>query len=242
MSSGPSLCSCKWACKYDLGIPLQSDGKTFWRGENCGRSTETFLLAKTSTRRQQVYQNISLPMCHYEAIHQEVRLIHPSSYSLRSLRKSISMDYMIWPYIHQARKWLCICGSWSVFEDGHPHKLVRRASQRYRYCQALLRTWVWVHFGIPKTIIFNRDNQVPQHILVKYLVIVGHQDSLNPLAFHPQTDGQTKVVKSGDCAHPMHMYNSKHPREHGMRVFPMFNTITPMLFIAPSAIDHLRWD
>jgi hypothetical protein len=62
MPSGPSLCSYKRACKDDLGSPLQSDGRTFWRGENCGRSSETFLLAKTSTGRQQVYQILHLPV------------------------------------------------------------------------------------------------------------------------------------------------------------------------------------
>jgi hypothetical protein len=55
MPFGPSLCSCKRACKADLGGSLQSDGKTFWRGENCGHSTDTFLLAKTSIGCQQVY-------------------------------------------------------------------------------------------------------------------------------------------------------------------------------------------
>jgi hypothetical protein len=80
MPPGPSLCSYKRACKDDLGSPLQSDGRTFWRGENCGRSSETFLLAKTSTGRQQVYQILHC-LCHFQANHQEARLIHPSSYS-----------------------------------------------------------------------------------------------------------------------------------------------------------------
>jgi hypothetical protein len=49
MPSRPSLCSCKKVCKVDLGGSLQLDGMTFWHVENCGRSTKTFLLAKTST-------------------------------------------------------------------------------------------------------------------------------------------------------------------------------------------------
>jgi hypothetical protein len=56
MPSGPSLCSFKRACKDDLGIPLQLDGRTFWRRENYGRSPEIFLLAKTLIGCQQVYQ------------------------------------------------------------------------------------------------------------------------------------------------------------------------------------------
>jgi hypothetical protein len=66
MPPGPSLCSYKRACKDDLGSPLQSGGRTFWRRENCGRSSETFLLAKTSTGRQQVYQILHC-LCHFQA-------------------------------------------------------------------------------------------------------------------------------------------------------------------------------
>jgi hypothetical protein len=49
MSSGPPLCSHKRACKDDLGGSLESYGRTFWHGENCGRSTEKKLLSKNST-------------------------------------------------------------------------------------------------------------------------------------------------------------------------------------------------
>jgi hypothetical protein len=52
MSSGPYLCSYKRACKADLVSPLQLDGITFWRGENFGFSSETFILAKNSIGRQ----------------------------------------------------------------------------------------------------------------------------------------------------------------------------------------------
>jgi hypothetical protein len=76
------------------------------------------LLAKTSIGRQQVY-HIFHCMCHFQDNHQEARLIHPSSYSRESL--GIHLDGLhVYPFVHQARKWLCICGSWSDFEDGHP--------------------------------------------------------------------------------------------------------------------------
>jgi hypothetical protein len=55
MPPGPYFFSYKRACKVDLGIPLQSSGRTFWHRENCGCPSKTFLLAKTSTGRQQVY-------------------------------------------------------------------------------------------------------------------------------------------------------------------------------------------
>jgi hypothetical protein len=102
MPSRPSLCSYKRACKYDLGISLQSDGRTFWHGENRGHSSETFLLAKTSTGRQQVYQILHC-LCHFQTNHQEARLIHPSSYSREALGIHLN-GLHVWPSIHQARK------------------------------------------------------------------------------------------------------------------------------------------
>jgi hypothetical protein len=65
---------------------------TFWRGENCGCSQETFLLAKTSKGRWQVYQILHC-LCHCQTNHQKARLIHPSSYPEKPW-ESISMDYM----------------------------------------------------------------------------------------------------------------------------------------------------
>jgi hypothetical protein len=34
---------------------------------------------------------------------------------------------------------------------------------------------VWVHFGIPQTIISDREQSVPQHIMVEPLVTAGYQ-------------------------------------------------------------------
>jgi hypothetical protein len=52
----------------------------FCIGENYGRSTKTFLLAKTLTGRQQRVLDLSLPLP-FPNSHQEERLIHLSSYS-----------------------------------------------------------------------------------------------------------------------------------------------------------------
>jgi hypothetical protein len=74
----------------------------FGSGENCGHSSETFLLAKTSTGRQQVYQILHF-LCHFQAIHQEARLIHPSSYSREALGIHLN-GLHVWPSVHQARQ------------------------------------------------------------------------------------------------------------------------------------------
>jgi hypothetical protein len=121
MPSRPPLCSYKWVWKYDLGSSLQSNGRKFWHGKKCGCSTEKFLLFKTSIRREKVYEIFHFP-CHFQANHQEERIIHPSSYSREGV--GIHIDGLhVWPSVHQERKWLCIFGGWSVFKDGHSHKL-----------------------------------------------------------------------------------------------------------------------
>jgi hypothetical protein len=80
MPPGPSLCSYKKACKDDLGIPLQSSGRTFWLRENYGRPSEKNLFSLTSTGHQQIYQILHC-LCHFQFNHQEERIIHPSAYS-----------------------------------------------------------------------------------------------------------------------------------------------------------------
>jgi hypothetical protein len=102
MPPRPSLCFYKRVCKADLEIPLQLGGRTFWHRENCGRSSETFLLTKTSTGRQQVYLILHY-LFHFQASHQEARLIHPSSYSREAMKIHLN-GLHVWFFVHQARK------------------------------------------------------------------------------------------------------------------------------------------
>jgi hypothetical protein len=55
VSSRPYLCSIKKVSEANLGIPLQSGGRTLRHKKDSGDATETFLLAETSTGGQQVY-------------------------------------------------------------------------------------------------------------------------------------------------------------------------------------------
>jgi hypothetical protein len=93
MPSGPSLCSYKRVCKDDLGSPLQSDGRTFWHGENCGHSSETFLLAKTSTGRQQVYHILHC-LCAISKPTIKKQGLYTPLPTPEKPWESISMDYM----------------------------------------------------------------------------------------------------------------------------------------------------
>jgi hypothetical protein len=68
VSSGPYMCSIKRASEDDLGIPLQSGGRTLRHRKDSGDATETFLLAETSTGGQQVYKVLHC-LCYCQTDH-----------------------------------------------------------------------------------------------------------------------------------------------------------------------------
>jgi hypothetical protein len=69
---------------------------------------------------------------------------------------------------------------------------------------------VWVHFGIPQTIISDRDNRFLNTFWSSLWSLLDTKLTKST-AFHPQTDGQTEVVNQM-IVHILRMYNSKHPR------------------------------
>jgi hypothetical protein len=52
---------------------------------------------------------------------------------------------------------------------------------------------VWVHFGIPQTIVSDRDSQF-RNTFWSSLWSLLDTNFTKSMTFHPQTDGQTKVV------------------------------------------------
>ena len=68
---------------------------------------------------------------------------------------------------------------------------------------------VWVHFGIPESIISDRDRRFLSTFWSSLWSMLDTKLT-NSIAFHPQTDGQTKVVNRM-VVHILRMYNSKHP-------------------------------
>jgi len=69
---------------------------------------------------------------------------------------------------------------------------------------------VWVHFGLPLTIISDRDSRFLSTFLSSLWSLMDTKLTKST-AFHPQTNGQTKVVNRM-IVHILRMYNSKHPR------------------------------
>jgi hypothetical protein len=68
---------------------------------------------------------------------------------------------------------------------------------------------VWVHFGIPQTIISDRENKFLNTFWSSLLSLLDTKLTKST-AFHPQTDGQAEVVNQM-IVHILHMYNSKNP-------------------------------
>jgi hypothetical protein len=69
---------------------------------------------------------------------------------------------------------------------------------------------VWVHFGIPQTIISDQDNRFLNTFWSSLWSLLDTKLTKST-SFHPQTDGQTEVVNRM-IVHILCMYNSKHPR------------------------------
>jgi hypothetical protein len=67
--------------------------------------------------------------------------------------------------------------------------------------------WVWVHFGIPQKIIYDRERMF---LITFWSSLWSLLDTkiTKYIAFHPQTDDETKVVNMM-IVHILHMYNSK---------------------------------
>ena len=70
---------------------------------------------------------------------------------------------------------------------------------------------VWVHFGIPQSIISDHDSRFLNTFWSSLWSLLDTKltKSTN---FHPQTDGQTKVVNKM-IIHILRMYNSNNPRK-----------------------------
>jgi hypothetical protein len=68
---------------------------------------------------------------------------------------------------------------------------------------------VWVHFGIPQTIISDQDNRFLNTFWSSLWSLLDTKLTKS-IAFHPQTDSQIEVVNRMNV-HILRMYNSKNP-------------------------------
>ena len=98
---------------------------------------------------------------------------------------------------------------------------------------------VWVHFGIPHYIISDRDSRFLSTFWSSLWSMLDTKLTKST-AFHPQNDGQIKVVNRM-IVHILLMYNSKHPCTWDENL-PYIHTIIIRLSTAQSAIAPFRWD
>jgi hypothetical protein len=192
-------------CQDDLGSSLQPGSETFWCRKYSGSTAKTFLLAEASTRCSQVHQILHF-LCHFQALHQETWAIHPSSYSDRPW-ESISMDYMsgLPSTKHGNDCVFMVIDRFSKMEILAPCKksITTEATAKIFF------THVWVHFGLPQTIISDQDSRFLSTFW-SILWLMMDTKLTKSTTFHPQTDGQTEVVNMM-IVHILRMYNSKHP-------------------------------
>jgi hypothetical protein len=163
-------------------------------------------LAKTSPGHQQVYQILHF-LCYFQANHQEVRFIYPSSYSWNPW-ESISMDYMFG--LSSTKK-----GNDYVFvvlDQFSKMAILTSCNNNFtvEYISNIFFKQAWVHFGITHTIISHQENRLFNTFWSSLWSLL-HTKLIKSTSFHPQTDGQTKVVNQM-IFHILCMYNYKHPR------------------------------
>jgi hypothetical protein len=116
------------------------------------RSCTTYVISKPTTKKQGMYTPLPTP---------------------DRLWESISMDYMS-GLLSTKRGNDCVF----VVVDRFSKMVILAAYKKNITAEATAKIFfeqVWVHFGIPQTIISDHDSSVPQHILVEPLVTVGYQ-------------------------------------------------------------------
>ena len=205
MSPGTPFCSFKRACQDDMGSTLQSIRWAFRGRENSSSTAEVFLLAKPSKGCREAHQILHC-LCHCQTEHQEARLYTPLPTPSRPW-ESISMDYMSGlPSTKHGND--CVF----VVVDRFSKMAIMAACKKNITAEAIAKLFferVWVHFGIPQSIISDQDSRF---LNTFWSILWSMLDTklTKSTTFHPQTDGQTEVV-SRMIVHILRMYNSKHP-------------------------------
>jgi hypothetical protein len=116
--------------------------------------------------------------------------------------ESISMDYMSG---FPSTKWGNDCVF--VVVDCFSKMAILVACKKSITVEATTKLFferVWVHFGIPQTIVSRSGQSISQHILVEPLVTAGHQaHQIHDLP--PPDRWPNRGRKSNDCAYPSHV-------------------------------------
>jgi hypothetical protein len=150
------------------------------------RSCTACVIAKPTTKKQGMYTPLPTP---------------------ERPRESISMDYMSGL---PSTKW----GNdyFFVVVDRFSKMVILVSCKKSITTKATAKLFferVWVHFGIPKSIVLDQDSQF-LNTFCSSLWSLLDTNLTKSTTFHPRTDGQTEVVNRM-IVHILHMYNSNHP-------------------------------
>jgi hypothetical protein len=150
------------------------------------RSCTACAIAKPTTKKQGLYTPLPTPNKPWE---------------------SISMDYMSGlPSTKRGND--CVF----VVVDRFSKMAIMAACKKNITTEATAKIFfecVWVHFGIPQTIVSDRDSRFLNTFWSSLWSLLDTKLTKST-AFHPQTDGQTEVINQM-IVHILCMYNSKHP-------------------------------
>jgi hypothetical protein len=122
--------------------------------------------------------------------------------------KSISMDFVgVFPMTRRGHDYLCIVVD--LFRKMCVLIPYNKKTSR-RETTELFFNHVWVHFGLPTSIISDQDNK----FLGRFWIEIWERmdTKLNySNTFHPRTDGKTKLVNM-TLVKLLICYNNKHPK------------------------------
>jgi hypothetical protein len=179
------------------------------------RSCTAYAIAKPTTKKQGLYIPLPTPDRPWE---------------------SISMDYMSGlPSTKRGND--CVF----VVVDRFSKMAILVACKKSITVEATAKLFferVWVHFGIPQTIVSDRDNRFLSTFWSSLWSLLDTKLTKST-TFHPQTDGQTEVVNRMMCISCACIIPST--LAHGMRVFPMSNIATTEPCIAQPTTTPFRW-
>jgi hypothetical protein len=150
------------------------------------RACTAYVITKPTTKKQGMYTPLPAPDKPWESISMDYMSGLPST--------KWGNDYVFVVVEHFSKMVILVACKKNITTEATPKLFFER---------------VWVHFGIPKTIVSYRKNRFLSTFWSSLWSLLDTKLTKS-MAFHPQTNDQTEVVNRM-IMHILHMYNSKNP-------------------------------
>ena len=205
MPLGTHLWSFKQEFQDDLGSTLQLGQWAFRGRENSGNTAEVFQLAKPSTGVWKYIRSCTAYVISKPTIKKQGHYTLVPTVS--QPWESISMDYMLGlPSTKHGNNFVF------MVIDRFLKMAIMSACKKNITSESTAKLFferVWVHFGIPQSIISDRDSRFLNTFWSSLWSMLDTKLT-KYTTFHPQTNGQTEVINKM-IVHILCIYNSKHP-------------------------------